>query len=137
MTHRRLAALQGYITPVETNVPPPKTPEGLMDQTSALAIKLREWLGRRKETKDTRSRRMLAVAEGREPVENISDLTGRRARKTERRARMGHGRRNARRLRGKVAKADRLEYITTDDLVWVVVINADEGEFAGFVVGGS
>jgi len=92
------------------SVPPPKTPEGLMDQTSALAIKLREWLGRRKEAKAAHSRCMRAVAEGREPVENISDLTGRRSRKTERRTRTGHGRRNAWRLRGKVAMADRLEY---------------------------
>jgi hypothetical protein len=30
-------------------------------------------------------------------------------------------------LRGKVAKADRLEANTTDDLVWVVAMNADQG----------
>jgi hypothetical protein len=33
-----------------------------------------------------------------------------------------------RKLRAMVAKADQLEYITTDRLVWVVLFNADLGE---------
>jgi hypothetical protein len=100
-----------------------------MDKTSALAIKLRQWKGSRSESKATRSRRLLAVAEGRQTIEGTQELTGRRARRAERRARKGrHGGPHVRRLRAKVAKADRLEYITTDGLVWVVLFNADRGE---------
>lgn len=129
MTQRRLSALQGYILPVSLDVPPPKTPESLMDKTSALAIKLRQWKGSRSESKATRKRRLLAAAEGRQTVQSTQELTGRRARRAERRARKGiRGGPHVRRLRAKVAKADRLEYITTDGLVWVVLFNADQGE---------
>jgi hypothetical protein len=129
MTHRRLDALHGYILPVSTKVPPPTTPTGLMDQASALAIKLRQWTGRRSETKAMRQRRMLAIAEGRDSPLNVGDLSSRQARKVERRARKGRtgGRVRVRKLQGRVAKADRLEYITTDMLVWIVLFNADQG----------
>ena len=106
-----------------------------MDKTSVLAIKLREWKGKRSESKATRNRRLLAAAEGRQSVSGIPDLTGRRARRAERRERRGIiGGPRARRLRAKVAKADRLEYITTDGLVWVVLFNADQGMSFSFSV---
>jgi hypothetical protein len=129
MTNRRLDALNGYVFPVSTIVPPPQTPKGLMDQASALAIKLRQWKGKKSESKAMRQRRLLAVAEGRQPSTSIADLSDRRARRAERRARKGRtGGAHARRLKSKVAKADRLEYITTDMLVWIVLMNADQGE---------
>lgn len=78
-----------------------------MDKTSALAIKLRQWKGSRSESKAARSRRLLAAAEGRQTVESTQELTGRRARRAERRARKGiRGGAHVRKLRAKVAKAD-------------------------------
>ena len=120
--------------PMSTDVPPPTTPESLLDKTSALAIKLREYRTKKSESKAARSRQMLALAEGgasaSATMSVIPDLSGRRARRAERRARKGlvAGGARTRRLRAKVAKADRRDYISGDNLVWVVLFNADQGE---------
>jgi hypothetical protein len=101
-----------------------------MDQSSALFIKLRQWKGNKSEAKAMRKRRMLAVAKGEAPVSSLSgDLTDRHARKVERRVLRGHhGGIQARRLEGDVYKADRLEYLSTDSLIWVVLCNIDDGK---------
>src|ERR1700733_12590766 len=120
---RRLQQLQGFITPVSTNVPPPTMPEGLLDKASALAIKLEQWRAKKRESKANHSRRLLAIAEGRtqrrRPVGPISHLLS--ATGAER-----YSRRN-RRLRSDVARADRLEMLRTDGLVWLVLLNAEDG----------
>jgi len=128
VTERRMAALNGYITPVSFDVPPAKTPEAIMDKASELCIKLRLWQGKRADTKAMRNRRMLAIAEGRsQPTYyGVSEYDDRRARRAERRARKGKTGKYTRKLRGQVAKADRLETNATDNLVWVVIMNADQ-----------
>jgi hypothetical protein len=125
VTERRMMALNGYITPVSFDVPPAKTPEALMDKASELCIKLRLWQGKRADTKAMRNRRLLAIAEGRsQPTYyGVSEYNDRRSRRAERR---GTASVHTRKLRGKVAKADRLESNATNDLVWVVVMNADQ-----------
>jgi len=124
VTERRMAALNGYITPVSFDVPPAKTPEAIMDKASELCIKLRLWQGKRADTKAMRNRRLLAIAEGRsQPTYyGVSEYNDRRSRRAERRARKG----KTGKLRGRVAKADRLEANATDNLVWVVVMNVDQ-----------
>lgn len=124
-----MAALHGYITPVSFDVPPAKTPEAIMDKASELCIKLRLWQGKRADTKAMRNRRLLAIAEGRnQPTYyGVSEYNDRRSRRAERRARSGRSGKHTRKLRGQVAKADRLEANATDGLVWVVLMNADQG----------
>lgn len=130
--------------PVSADVPPPKTPEGLLDKSSALAIKLEQWRVKRKETKDMRNRQLLAIAEGRAPPGSLNNPT-RRERKMQRRASRRANRRgglismalsaagversNRRggRLAMQVAKADRLEMLRTDGLIWLVLLNAEDG----------
>jgi hypothetical protein len=128
VTERRMVALQGYITPVSFDVPPAKMPEAIMDKASELCIKLRLWQGKRADTKAMRNRRMLAIAEGRsQPTYyGVSEYNDRRSRRAERRARNGRSGKHVRKLRGQVAKADRLEANATDGLVWVVLMNADQ-----------
>jgi len=127
VTERRMADFNGYITPLSLDVPPVKTPTALMDKASELCMKLRLWQGNKADTKAMRNRRLLAIAEGRGQPEyyGADEYQGRRTRRAERRARRGSGR-ESRRLRGKVAKADRLESNATGALVWVVIMNADQ-----------
>jgi len=126
-----MAALNGYITPVSFDVPPAKMPEALMDKASELCIKFRLWQGNRADNKAQRNRRLLAIAEGRaQPEYYVDEYQDRRTRRAERRARRGRTGRPARKLRGQVAKADRLELNATSDLVWVVIMNADQGQTA-------
>lgn len=130
VTERRMAALNGYITPVSFEVPLAKTPEAVMDKASELCMKMRLWKTKKTETKDTRNRRLLAIAEGHaQPTyygDSADNGSGRRYRGAERKASKG-GKRYTRKIRGKVAKADRLEVNAIDDLVWVVIMNADQG----------
>lgn len=130
VTERRMADLNGYIYPVSFNVPPPKTPEALMDKASELCIKLRIWQGKRADNKAMRNRRLLAIAEGRAQPQYynnpgyIDRKTRRKEYKAARRARRG---KSSGVLTGRVAKADRLEHNATGELVWVVILNADQG----------
>lgn len=129
VTERRMADLNGYIVPISFDVPPPKVPEALMDKASELCMKLRLWQGNKADTKAMRNRRLLAIAEGRGQPQyyGIDEPQDRRSRRAERRARRGRtGGRHAKKLRGKVAKADRLEANATGSLVWVVIMNADQ-----------
>jgi hypothetical protein len=100
-----------------------------MDKASELCIKLRLWQGNRADTKAMKNRRLLAIAEGRsQPAySSVSEYDDRRSRRAERSARKGRTSRHIKKLRGKVAKADRLEANATNDIVWVVVMNADQG----------
>lgn len=135
---RRLQPLQGFTMQVSTDVPPPKMPEGLLDKASALAIKLEQWRAKKRESKANRSRRLLAIAEGRTPQGSLGKPS-RRQRRAQRRGPVGpiglllsatgaerYSRRN-RRLRSDVARADRLEMLRTDGLVWLVLLNAEDG----------
>lgn len=144
---RRLQQLEGFVLPVSTNVPPPKMPEGLLDKASALAIKLEQWRLKKRETKADRSRRLLAIAEGRAPSHSLGNLTFRervQQRRAQRRRPVGPigllleaagvERASDRRLRSTVAKADRLEMLKTDGLVWLVLLNAEDGIYKSFAL---
>ena len=130
VTERRMADLEGYIYPITWDIPPPKTPDALLDKASELAIKLRIWQGKKADSKAMRNRRLLAISEGRaQPqysnnAEDYDRKTRRKERKAEQRAKRGKSSAN---LKGKVAKADRLERNATSDIVWVVILNADQG----------
>lgn len=125
-----MADLDGYIYPVSWDVPPPKTPDALLDKASELCIKLRLWQGKKADTKAMRNRRLLAISEGRAQPQyyNNAEYYDRRTRRGERKAgrRARRGKSSAV-LKGRVAKADRLEHNATADLVWIVVLNADQG----------
>lgn len=130
-------------------VPPPRTPEGLLDKSSALALKLERWKATRGETQDMRNRQLLAIAEGRAPRGSMSQLS--RMEQLEllhasftssRRPGLlqqvlpavgGSGTTSNSRLAEKVAKADRLEMLRTEGLVWLVLMNADEGTLTGSI----
>lgn len=140
------------------DLPPPKTPDGLLDKTSALALKLEKWEVKKRETKENRQRQLLAIAEGRAPPESLTDpsmrdrvtlmhanLSGRgEAFGRNMRGRGGSGRpgliglalssvgvergtRRKGRLESQVAKADRLEMLRNEELIWLVLLNAEDG----------
>lgn len=143
------------------NLPPPKTPDGLLDKTSALAVKLEKWQVKKRETKEHRQRQLLAIAEGRAPPDSLTDpsmrdrLTLLHANISNRGPGLGRGvrgRGNAGpsgliglalssvgvergvrrkgRLESEVAKADRLEMLRNEELIWVVLLNAEDGSFS-------
>ena len=78
-----------------------------------------------------RNRRLLAISEGRAQPQYYNNpdyydrKTQRKERKAEQKAR--RGRSSSGKLKGRVAKADRLEQNATSDIVWVVILNADQG----------
>lgn len=130
-TERRIADLEGFIYPISWDVPPPKDPEALLDKASELAIKLRIWQGKKADSKAMRNRRLLAISEGRAQPQYYNNpdyydrKTQRKERKAEQKAR--RGRSSSGKLKGRVAKADRLEQNATSDIVWAVILNVDQG----------
>jgi len=101
-------------------MPPPVTPQGLMDKASALAVKLSLWRGKRSETTANKQRHLLAVAEGREPMTD--------AERTDPRSWWATRPGSQKNLRGNVAKADRLESNHTQDVAWLVMYNLDQDD---------
>ncbi|KAK4704873.1 hypothetical protein P7C70_g1342, partial [Phenoliferia sp. Uapishka_3] len=140
---RRLAQLsqEGLIAELDLDVPPAKTPEGLMDKGNELAVKMRKWKDARKEHKVDQKRQLLAIREGKGGFEGASSQSGqfgqfgpgaRKARRAERRAqrdsRRGRTGSASRKLRTSVEIADRKEYNSTDSLLWIVLLNKEQDE---------
>lgn len=84
------------------------------------------WKTKRTETSRDRSRHLLAVAEGRESM-NDADYRDPRNWRQASRALTGRSM-STRKLKQSVARADRLEANATDAIVWLVMINLDEGK---------
>ncbi|KAH8113843.1 hypothetical protein DFH11DRAFT_278873 [Phellopilus nigrolimitatus] len=143
MTSRRLSVLQGYVLPLSSNVPPPAPLEGLMQKASGLGMRLDSWKVNRTAASADRNRRLLAIQEGRAtrvlspPVRSPGssqkilkqalDRRGdRRRNKDERRALRRRTEKSSRKLQTKVKIADRKEWKTTDNLLWVVLVNAEQ-----------
>ena len=136
VTGRRLAQLRGYIYPVNIHVPPPATPSSLYDKSSALAMKMDAWRRGLFVTNATRNRQLLAIAEGRAPPGSLQPYTtgGGKIMDTlgsawnaRQEAKARWSRRGARKLGSKVKKLDRMEMNQTDGLVWLVVLDLEQG----------
>lgn len=150
-TNRRIAALEGRVLPLEYDVLPPTEPEGVVDEMNALGVKLNTWQNARSTAKSDRAREMLAsrqaggpVAAAQPPPKGVlQQVLGAASggilgggplaqRKAARRGRLeavvGSTAVGGRRLDKKVAVADRKEASATSGMVWVVVINAEQGE---------
>ncbi|KAG8991167.1 hypothetical protein FRB93_002872 [Tulasnella sp. JGI-2019a] len=133
-TSRRLAVLQGYVLPLDFNVPPAQTPPGAMDKVSALGIKLGEWQNGRAQARAKRARDLQDIRRGGSDVSGMADQigrAGRRARKAERRAardiRRGRIPRESNKIRMRVAIEDRKEATSTNAILWIVLLNAEQG----------
>ncbi len=96
-----------------------------MDKAAALQIKLRNSKQKRSESKAMRARQVLAFANG----ERLAVNSGPRTRREEKQARkVASGRRLARRrLEYQAAKADRLEMLATDGMLWIVLLTPEQG----------
>ncbi|KDQ11010.1 hypothetical protein BOTBODRAFT_57738 [Botryobasidium botryosum FD-172 SS1] len=134
-TARRVAALGGAIAPLDYNVPPPRTPEGLMDKSSALCIKLDQWSQGRAQAKASRARELLEIRRGGGDVTGMGEqfgAAGRRARRADRRAardqRRGRVPTPSRAMMMRVAIADRIEANQSIGVLWIVVIDASQDD---------
>ncbi|THH05197.1 hypothetical protein EW145_g4973 [Phellinidium pouzarii] len=142
MAVRRLLALQGYVLPVSFDVPPPAQLEGLMDKASGLSVRIQAWRVRQTETKAAHKRHLLAISEGRAtslpPRQSSSSSQNvfkqvfdwgvdQKRWKDEKKAQFNaHIGREDRRLREDVEVADRKEWNATKNLLWIVVVNAEQ-----------
>jgi len=132
ITQRRIASLYPYIFPLSTDVPPPIPPESLMDKAAALQIKLRNSKQKKSELKAMRARQVLALSNGEAQATSLimddGIMSSRRARKDERKARKAASGRilARRRLEYKAAKADRLEMLATDGVLWIVLLTPEQ-----------
>ncbi|KAH8113832.1 hypothetical protein DFH11DRAFT_1704716 [Phellopilus nigrolimitatus] len=147
MTSRRLSVLQGYVLPLSFDVPPPAPLEGFMEKASGLGMRLDSWKVNRAAASADRNRHLLAVQEGRATglpppptrspgssqniLEQAWEWRGDRRRNKDegralRRAEFG---RSSSKLQTKVEIADRKEWKTTDNLLWVVLVNAEQDAF--------
>lgn len=149
-TARRLAMIEGHALPLTFDVPPPPPEEGLMDKVSGLSVRLQAQRVMQKETKIERKRQLLAIQQGhttslQSPLSDAAALASssissssvsavqdarqdRKDRRDVQRAlrRAERGRVN-RGLRSTVELADRMEWKSTRMLLWVVVLNAEQG----------
>ncbi|KAI5117563.1 hypothetical protein M0805_004476 [Coniferiporia weirii] len=138
---RRMLVLQGYTLPLSFDVPPAAPVEGIMDKASGLSVRMQAWRLRRKEADTNRKRQLLAFQEGRSatpPPMPSSSSSGNRNllevaldwRKDRiwqlQELRAGIAGRSSGKLRTNVEIADRLEWNSTDNLLWVVLVNADQ-----------
>ncbi|KAI5117050.1 hypothetical protein M0805_007907, partial [Coniferiporia weirii] len=133
MAARRMLVLQGYALPLSFNVPPAAPVQGIMDKTSGLSVRMQSWRLRQKEADTTHKRQLLAFKEGRStslPSTPSSSSSGdrnplemaidwRRDRKWSKEERRALNGRSSKKLRTNVEIADRLEYKSTDSLLWV------------------
>lgn len=147
----------GHVTLPMTldNLPAPETPDSLLDKTSAFALKLEKRNVKKREAKEHRQRQLLAIVEGRAPRGSLTDpsmsdrLILMKANLADRKAALGRslsrhgssgpsgsalssvgpeeGNRRHGKLRSQVAKADRLEMLRNEGLIWVVLLNAEDG----------
>lgn len=131
---RYMQPLKGMVLPLDFNMPPPAKPEGTMQQMSALAVKLDTWQQTRTQAKADRQRQLLALANtGSDEygLMNEDSKAGKKARKIEYKAakRIAKGRDPAsHNLRTKVKIADKIEYNMSYAVLWIVVLNEEQGE---------
>lgn len=146
MSARRLDVLEGHALPLSFDVPPPAPEEGIMDKASGLSVRLQTWRASQAEAKVDRKRQLLAIQEGRatsltpRPSQSSSGSSqnvltqawdwrqsrkdDKAVRRSTRRGKYGRVNRN---LRTRVEIADRKEWNATDRLLWVVLLNAEQG----------
>lgn len=146
-TARRLAIVADYTLPLRFDMPEPQPPEGFYNKTSGLAVRLDTWKGAYAETSKDRKRQLLAVMEGRAAPHTIStprsggssgdkgffekwadDRAQRKDEKDYRRAMKRLSKGKTRRVKNQVQIADRLEYKSTRNLMWLVLLNEEQGK---------
>lgn len=147
VTQRRMEPLEHYTLPLDFNVPPAAPPETIMQKAQGMSMRLEQWKERGSESKADQNRHLLAIAEGRAsslPPRPPSDSSGlsqawevkqaRRMEKEEGKARKKAARgKQPKSLQTKVQIADRLEHNSTRDLLWIVVLNEEQGQFVAFL----
>ncbi|KAG9003693.1 hypothetical protein FRB93_010914 [Tulasnella sp. JGI-2019a] len=138
-TRRRVASLEGRCLPLEYDMPLPTKPNGKIEQMNALGVKMNVWQDERSKAKANRARDMLASHQTGAPLppsgpsnmlggflsgtrigSRLNQLSQRRE------ARIAGSQIGARRLKSKVAVADRKELSATMGMLWIVVINAEQ-----------
>lgn len=140
MAQRRLASLEGHALPLDFEVPPPAPQEKITEKAQGMSMRLEQSRERKKEAKATRNRELLAIAEGRAtslsspPLidpNNPSKKELKQARRMEKKAHKaqlaGMDPKKLKKLQNKVLLDDRVEYNANQDLLWIVLLNADQG----------
>ncbi|KAI5121179.1 hypothetical protein M0805_005980 [Coniferiporia weirii] len=141
MAARRMLPLQGYVLPLTFDVPPPVPLTGMLDKASELTMRMESWQLHRDQEDKNHMRQVLAYQQGHSTYLPLTPLTSssdesqnvfertlekkreKKWRKQEERAIKGDP---STRLRQGVEVADRLEWNSTDALLWIVVLNADQ-----------
>ncbi|KAG8873666.1 hypothetical protein FRB98_008854 [Tulasnella sp. 332] len=154
-TKRRVASLEGRCLPLDYDMPPPKATEGQVNKMNALGVKMSAWMDGRDKAKANRARDMLAgrqtqtqqsassSTESQQPSQmqnvlkvlsstrigsRLSSLNQRREARSRITATTMLGKR---RLKSKVAVADRKEVSASIGMLWIVVLNADQDKLLG------
>lgn len=145
ITLRRVARFEGYALPLTfTGLTAPDPPATIMERAQGMSVRLDQWKTRRAQTKVERKREKLAeitknlevaqqTGRHRPPPNGSENNWVERVREMQQVRRMEmnawhsvHSKR-AKKLKDKVEIADRLEYNTTQDLLWVVLLNEEQG----------
>ncbi|KAG9001707.1 hypothetical protein FRB94_004586 [Tulasnella sp. JGI-2019a] len=132
-TTRRMLPLQGYVLPLDFDVPPMQTPSGLVGQMDTLGVKLGKWQTERQQLDANRTRELLELRRGGEDVTGLTSsfsLKGIQARRAKRMAAwdklIGRAPKESMRLRMMIAVEDRKEENAASGILWIVVINEEQ-----------
>ncbi|KAG8873515.1 hypothetical protein FRB97_006658 [Tulasnella sp. 331] len=133
VTRRRVAAVQGYVLPLEYDVPPAELPPGMMDKVSATLGKVDKWRNM-KSTNDTdKARRLLTEQQAYNAQAGRSQTQGgvlgiQLARDVilDKLSPNSRGGGSTAKVRTKVAIANRKEVAKTVAILWIVVLNEEQ-----------
>ena len=146
--HRRLDRFQNHVAQLSFDVPDPIKPKGLIDQTSALAVKFNKRKLTKAESQKKFNQDLLAVAQGRMssqeymnrytasrsgsgsgPTSVLDTRKGRKeAKKIQKREEdFNKGKSPSKGLQRRVARSQKDELYAEDKALWLIVHSAEEG----------
>ena len=132
MVTRRLKLVEGHALPLDLNVPPPSKPQGIMEVMNSWAVKYDTYKGNKREEKRNTNRRLIS---GGVPLTRREAKAQRKhLRRLERRKYNSGGPLSMilgpkeSRLERRVKNEELLEHWGHDNVLWVVVMNADNDE---------
>ena len=140
---RRVESLEGHALPLDFDVPPFVKPKKIMQRAQAMSMRLELWKERQEEKKAVQHRQLLAIAEGhavslprRPPRDSNRWLKKQRElkrestlQKKEEKARMAAmDEKKLKHFRDKVMLDERVEHCDTRDLLWIVLLTAEQGQ---------
>lgn len=138
----RLELFDGALLQVTSHVPPPMTPKGLASSPE-LATKIKQSKAEIKTAAKEFDQQLASIRLGRAPPFSYVEYNARRDTRLARQAARQGGypasgfpagvfterqnRRTRRSSQADVSKSDRLEWLVSDSLIWIVLLNAEQG----------